>query len=386
MTGAELIGQEELKEIEELFNREKVILYRYGPKNYKTVMFEEAFAEYMGVKYAHAISSGTAAIHSALASIGVSEGDEIITTAWTFVAPIEAIVALGAIPILANIDDTFHLNPSEVEKLITKKTKAVVSVPMWAAPNMDELVKICDEHNIILIEDAAQSLGASYKGRKLGTIGKIGTFSFDFGKTLHTGEGGMVITDDKDCYDRAAEFSDHGHMHIADVPRGKDPRRSPGLNYRMSELTASVGLAQLRKIEYILDRAKENKYKIKNAIEGLPGIECRQFYDEEGSQGDTLIFSVKSHDDAIEFENFLNENGFGTKILPEAIDWHYGGMWSHILPYFAQYKDIDLEKKYKATGDRLRRSICLNIPVLFEENEMSRLIECITDAASLINV
>ena len=123
MTGAELIGHEELKEIEELFDRKKVVLYRYGPKNYKTVQFEEKFAKYMGVKYAHAVSSGTAAIHSALAAVGVSTGDEVITTAWTFVAPIEAIVALGAIPILANIDETFHLDPMEVEKLISKKNK-----------------------------------------------------------------------------------------------------------------------------------------------------------------------------------------------------------------------------------------------------------------------
>ena len=123
MTGAELIGQEELKEIQELFEREKVMLYRYGPNNYKTRLFEEAFAEYMGVKYAHAVSSGTAAIHSALAAIGVKEEDEIITTAWTFVAPIEAIVSLGAVPILANIDETYHLNPNEVKKLITKKSK-----------------------------------------------------------------------------------------------------------------------------------------------------------------------------------------------------------------------------------------------------------------------
>ncbi len=382
MTGAELIGQEELKEIQELFDREKVMLYRYGPKNYKTLLFEEAFAEYMGVKYAHSVSSGTAAIHSALAAVGVGQDDEIITTAWTFVAPIEAIVALGAIPILANIDETFHLAPTEVEKLITKKTKAVVSVPMWAAPKMDELIGICKDHNIDLIEDAAQSLGASYNGNKLGTIGKVGTFSFDFGKTLHTGEGGMIVTDDKGCYDRAAEFSDHGHMHVADLPRGKDHRRCPGLNYRMSELTASVGLAQLKKIDYILDKAKENKYKIKNAIKGLAGIECRKFHDEDGAQGDTLIFSVKSSDDAFEFEKILNENGFCTKILPEAIDWHYGGVWNHVLPNFAQYKDIDLEQRYKATGDLLRRSICLNIPVLFEETEIQKLIETITKAAS----
>ena len=118
---------------------------------------------------------------------------------------------------------------------------------------MDILTELCRKYNLILIEDAAQSLGASYKGKKLGTFGQLGTFSFDFGKTIHTGEGGMIITNDKKSYDKAAEFSDHGHMHVDNIPRGKDPRRSPGLNYRMSELTAAVGIAQLNKIDYIFN-------------------------------------------------------------------------------------------------------------------------------------
>ena len=182
MPGAELIGKKELEEIQELFNHEKVNLYRYGPKNYKTRQFEENFADYMGVKYAHAVSSGTAAIHSALAAVDIGPGDEVITTAWTFVAPIEAIVALDAVPILVNIDETYHLDPLEVEKAITEKTKAIISIPMWAAPKMDELINICEKNNLVLVEDAAQSLGASYFGKKLGTFGKVGSFSFDFGK------------------------------------------------------------------------------------------------------------------------------------------------------------------------------------------------------------
>ena len=377
MPGSELIGKEELIEIKELFNKEKTMLYRYGPNNYKTRQFEEMFANYMGVKYAHAVSSGTAAIHSALASVGVSPSDEVITTAWTFVAPIETILALGAIPVLANIDETYHLDPLEVKKLITNKTKAVVSVPMWSAPKMDELKKICKDNNVVLVEDAAQSLGASYKGKKLGTFGKVGSFSFDFGKTLHTGEGGMIVTNDKDCYDRAAEFSDHGHMHVDGLPRGKDPRRNPGLNYRMSELTAAVGIAQLKKIDYILSKAKENKYKIKNAISNIPGIKFRKFSDEEGAQGDTLIFSLESADKALELEKLLMDNGFGTKILPEAIDWHYGGVWEHILCRFSRYYNINLEEKYKRTGDLLRKSICLNIPILMKSNQINRLINTI---------
>ena len=385
MPGSEIIGKEELKEIQELFSKDKVILYRYGPKNYKTRQFEKMFADYMGVKYAHAVSSGTAAIHSALASVGVKKGDEIITTAWTFVAPIEAIVSLGAIPILANIDETYHINPSEVEELITDKTKAIVVVPMWAAPKMDELLKICNKYNLSLIEDAAQSLGGSYNGKKLGTIGKVGSFSFDFGKTLHTGEGGIIITNDKECYDRAAEFSDHGHMHIKNLPRGKDTRKKPGLNYRMSELTAAIGIAQLRKIDYILNQSKKNKLIIKNGIKNLDSIKFRQFNDEEGAQGDTLIFSLESSEKALEFEKLLMDNGYGTKILPEAIDWHFGGVWDHILYQYEQYKNVDIEEKFKITGDFLRRSICLNIPVLMDEGETKNLINIIQRIAKSIS-
>tara|TARA_Y100000739_G_C20611766_1_gene469059 strand:+ start:2574 stop:3716 length:1143 start_codon:yes stop_codon:yes gene_type:complete len=371
MAGAELIGVEELQEIKELFSKEKVNLYRYGPNNYKTRQLEEEFAKYMGVSYAHAVSSGTAAIHSALAALGIGPGDEVITTAWTFVAPVEAIVALGAKPVLANIDETYSLDPSEVEKLINEKTKAVVSVPMWAAPKMDELIEICKRHSITMIEDAAQSLGAEYNGKKLGTLGEIGTFSFDAGKSLHVGEGGMVITNSKDLYEKVAEFSDHGHMHIPGLPRGKDPRRLPGLNYRMSELTAAVGIAQLNKIDYILQKAQENKQILKEQLNKIPGIEMRTFSDEKGSQGDTLIFSMHNSDAALKLEAVLSANGFGTKILPEAIDWHFAGSWGHILESFDAKEDII--KNYKKTGELLTRSICLNIPVIFEQDQINKL-------------
>ena len=384
MAGAEIIGKEELKEIQELFNKKDTVLYRYGPNNYKTNEFEKMFADYMGVKYAHAVSSGTAAIHCSLAAAEIKKGDEVITTAWTFVAPIEAIVSTGATPILANIDKTFNIDPNEIEKMITSKTKALVVVPMWSAPNMDKLISICENNNIILIEDSAQSLGATFKGKKLGTFGELGSFSFDFGKTLHVGEGGIIITNNKKYYDRAAEFSDHGHQHLPNLPRGKDPRRAPGLNYRMSELSAAVGIAQLNKIDYILLKAKQNKYKIKNAILNIKELEFRKFIDEDGSQGDTLIFSLKSAKDAIEFEKLLINRGFGTKILPEAIDWHYAGAWSHILPKFSFYSSLDIEKMYKPTGELLRRSICLNIPILMDDDKIQLLISSIKDAIKVI--
>ena len=376
MAGAELVGKEELEEILDLFNKDSVTLYRYGPNNYKTRELEKEFAEYMGVKYAHAVSSGTAAIHCALAAAGIGAGDEVITTAWTFVAPIEAISALGAIAVPINLDSTYHLDPAQIESKINSKTKAIVCVPMWASPDMDALVNICNKHSIMLIEDAAQSLGAEYKGKKLGTIGEIGSFSFDAGKTLHVGEGGMVVTNDKELYDRVAEFSDHGHMHIEGLPRGKDPRRMPGLNYRMSELTAAVGLAQLRKIEYILSETKKNKYLLKDMLSKLPLIEMRDFHDEAGAQGDTLIFSVKNNEMAIELEKVLMAEGFGTKILPEAIDWHFAGVWNHV---FKDKTIEELEEKFKPSGELLRKSICLNIPVKLSKESIDKIALVISD-------
>ena len=367
MAGAELVGKEELAEISELFSHNSVNLYRYGKGNYKTTEFEEAFADYMGVKYAHAVSSGTAAIHCALAAAGVRSGDEVLTTAWTFVAPIEAIVALGATPVLVNIDDTFGLDPVELELKITDKTKAVVAVPMWAAPDMDAIIEICDRRNITLIEDAAQSLGAEYKGKKLGSFGALGTFSFDAGKSLHVGEGGMIVTDDRELYDLAAEFSDHGHMHVPDLPRGKDPRRSAGLNYRMSEITAAVGLAQLRKIDFILNKARQHKAMLKSQLRDISNITFRAFHDEPGSQGDTLIFSFCTSGEAIGLEAALNERGYGTKILPEAMDWHYGGVWTHI---FQEISEEDLAETFSNTGSLLARSVCLNIPLLWTEEQI----------------
>ncbi|MEI6757392.1 MAG: DegT/DnrJ/EryC1/StrS family aminotransferase [Chlorobium sp.] len=384
MAGAELIGREELAEIQELFSREKVNLYRYGGGNYKTREFEEKFAAWIGVKYAHAVSSGTAAIHCALAGAGIAPGDEVITTAWTFIAPIEAISALGAVPVPVELDETYHLDPAEVEKAITPATKAVVAIPMWASPKMDEISAICRKHGLVLVEDAAQALGASYKGRKLGTIGSVASFSFDAGKTLHTGEGGIIVTNDKEIYDRAAEFSDHGHMHLPGLPRGKDPRRSKGLNLRISEVTAAIGLAQLAKIEMILSASRENKRKIKEGIRHLDNIILRPFSDESGSQGDTLIFRVRDRSAALQFEAHLMEHGFGTKILPEALDWHYAGVWGHLLGEYDRYRNTDLETLWPKTGAMLRSSICLNIPVLMDDATIEKLVAAILSGAKKI--
>ena len=379
MAGAELIGKEEFDQIKRLFKQSNINLYRYGQNNFLSTELEQKFADYMGVKYAHLVSSGTAAIHSALAACGIGPGDEVITTAYTFVAPIEAIAALGATPIPVNIDDTYHLDPIEVKKHITNYTKAIVSIPMWAAPHMNKITKIAKENNLILIEDSAQALGAEYQGKKLGTFGDMGSFSFDAGKTLHTGEGGIIITNNKDLYDKAAEFSDHGHMHVPNIPRGLDPRRMKGLNLRMSELTAAIGIAQLNKIDFILSESKKNKAYIKGQLLNIPNITFREFSDEKGSQGDTLIFNFKNAEIAINVSKYMDKKGLGTKILPEAFDWHYAGAWKHIFKDMKYYQNIDISTKWTETEELLRRSICINIPVNISSSRCDEIITIIKE-------
>ena len=384
MPGFELVGKEELEEIQKMFDKGKGNLYRYGPDNHAVRELEKRFCEKFGVKYAHGVSSGTAAIHSALAAVGVSKGDEVITTAFTFVAPVEAICALGAIPVPVEIDETYHLDPIEVEKSITPRTKAIIAIPMWASPKMDEIIKICDKKGVVLVEDSAQCLGGSYKGSKLGTLGKIGTFSFDMGKTMTTGEGGMIITDDEELYKKAAEFSDHGHMHLPDLPRGQDPRRVPGLNYRMSELTGAVGLAQLSRIDYALNIMKKNKHRIKESISDIPDLNFRKFADEEGSLGDTLIFSLPDNEAALNMAKLLAEKGFNSKILPEAFEWHFAGSWNHIFENISGYDKQSLSAYWPKTYELLSKSIALPIFINMPENLIHQLVDAIEQSANQI--
>ncbi len=176
------------------------------------------------------------------------------------------------------------------------------------------------------------------------------------GKSIMTGEGGIIITDDKDLYDRAAEFSDHGHMHVPRLPRGKDPRRSPGVNHWMHEITGSVGLAQIAKLEQILTWRKENKCKIKDEIKSVLGLVFRPFSDEDGANGDTLIFQLDDEAKALQMAKLLEERGIGSKILPEAFDWHYAGAWDHLFKDHIGYYVNYLKRHWPKTHQLLGRS------------------------------
>ena len=233
MAGYELIGKEELKEINKVF-KEGGILFRHGfeklRKSFKVLEFEKKFAKYMNSKYALAVTSGTAALRVALAGLNLKDGDEVITQSFTFVATVEAIVEARLQPVCCDVDQTLNMSPQKLNKLINKKTKAVIVVHMLGvSPHMNEIIKICKKKNIAIIEDTAWGCGGYYNNKRLGTLGRIGTFSFDFAKSITTGEGGMILFKNKRDFLNAKAWHDHGHENNPKVPRWEDTRKKVGL-------------------------------------------------------------------------------------------------------------------------------------------------------------
>jgi len=334
MPGFELWSDEERKEVNEVL--ETGILMRYGfdaPRKgkWKAKELEEAICQRLGSKYAQLTSSGTSALTTALAALGIGAGDEVILPSFTFVASFEAVLSVGAVPVLVDIDETLTLNPDAVRRAVSSKTKCIMPVHMCGAmADVDALVSICKEYNLILLEDACQSFGASYKGRHLGTIGNAGTFSFDFVKTITCGEGGAVITNDKDVYIKCDGYSDHGHDHKG-VDRGADLHPFLGYNYRISELHAAVGLAQIRRLDQFLEIQRQNHLQLKNLLSQVPEITFRKIPDPSGDSCTFLSWFLPTEEIARAIVNeFRAQNILAGNFYWYDNNWHYIRKWDHL--------------------------------------------------------
>ena len=365
MPGYELINKEENKEINTIFKKGNGVLFRQGFENvrnniYKVKSFESKFKKKFKGNFALAVTSGTAALRIALASKNIGKGDEVITQSFTFVATVEAIIESGAKPICTEIDNTLNMCPEDLEKKITKKTKAVIVVHMLGtSANLKKILKICKKHNLILIEDTAWGIGAKYQNKYLGNIGDIGTYSFDFAKSLTTGEGGMIVFKNKKDFLLGKAWHDHGHENNPKLPRWEDSRSSSGFNYRMNELQGAVGIVQLKKFKKLFNVQHKNREKIIKKIKNFKEIKIRSKPENTTEAPESLIFSFKNKNLAKNFRiNFLKK-GFSTKILPEAISWHFAGKWQHI-------KELNLNKfnNFKKSEEILNRSV--SIPIFYK--------------------
>jgi 8-amino-3,8-dideoxy-alpha-D-manno-octulosonate transaminase len=338
MPGFELWGDEERKEVNEVL--ETGILMRYGFDSlrkgiWKSKELEAAICKRFGARYAQLTSSGTSALTTAFAALGIGAGDEVIMPSFTFVASFESVLSVGATPVLVDVDETLTMNPESVKKAISSKTKAIVPVHMCGSmADLDALLTITKEHNLILLEDACQSIGASYKGRAVGTIGHAGTFSFDFVKIMTCGEGGVVLTNDESVYIKCDGYTDHGHDHKGGADRGADQHPFIGYNYRISELHAAVGLAQVRKLDSFLDIQRRNHGHLKNILSNVPEITFRTIPDPDGDSCTFLSWFLPTEEITRNVVNELKGQGaLAGNFYWYDNNWHYIRKWDHLKNY-----------------------------------------------------
>jgi 8-amino-3,8-dideoxy-alpha-D-manno-octulosonate transaminase len=335
MPGFELWSVKERKEINDVL--ETGILMRYGFDGlrkgaWKSKELEGAICKKFGSKFAQLTSSGTSALTTALAALGIGAGDEVILPSFTFVASFEAVISAGAIPVFVDIDDTLTLNPDAIRKAITPKTKCIMPVHMCGSmADMDAITSICKEHNFLLLEDACQSIGATYKGKTLGTIGDAGTFSFDFVKTITCGEGGAVVTNNEEVYIKCDGYSDHGHDHKGGSDRGADLHPFIGYNFRISELHAAVGLAQIKRLDDFLAIQKKNHGELKNILSQIPEISFRKTPDPAGDSCTFLSWFLPTEEITRTVVNEMKAQGILTgNFYWYDNNWHYIRKWDHL--------------------------------------------------------
>jgi len=334
MPGFELFGPEERKEVNDVLDTGILMRYGFdGPRKgiWKSKELEAAICKTIGCNYTQLVSSGTAALTTALTALGIGAGDEVIMPTFTFVASFEAVLSVGAVPVLADVDETLTLQLDAVRRAITPRTKCVMPVHMCGAmADLDPLLQLCKEHGLLLLEDACQSFGGKYKGKYLGTIGHAGTFSFDFVKTITLAEGGGVVTNSEDIYIKCDGFSDHGHDHKG-VDRGADLHPFIGYNYRISELHAAVGLAQIRKLDQFLAIQKKNHSQLKAILSAIPEVSFRTIPDPSGDSHTFLSWFLPTEELTRGVVAELKQQGvLAGNFYWFDNNWHYFRKWDHL--------------------------------------------------------
>lgn len=307
-----------------------------GPK---IAEFEQAVASYTGAKYAVAISNGTSALHAACFAAGIGQGDEVITTPLTFAASANCVLYCGGTPVFADVDPyTYNIDPEDIRKKITDKTKAIIAVHLAGQPcDMDEIHSIAQEHNLIVIEDGAHALGSVYKGKKVGCLSDMTTFSFHPVKPITTGEGGMIMTDNEELYKRLVLFRSHGITRDNSMmTRNEGPwfyqQLDLGYNYRITDIQCALGCSQMRKLDKFLKRRRELVERYNNAFIECDNIVTPYQLPDTQSGWHLYIVQVKNHDRKQVFET-LRDKGIGVNV-------HYIPVYMH--PYYREhgYKDI----------------------------------------------
>jgi 8-amino-3,8-dideoxy-alpha-D-manno-octulosonate transaminase len=364
------VGGEELAALGRVIESKN--LFRYygvgeGPD--EVASFEREFAAHFGAKHALMVNAGSSALICALIGAGVGEGDEVIVPAYTWNATPNAVLATRALPVLAEVDESLTLDPADVERRITPRTRAILPVHMRGAPAaMDVLAEIAERHQLVLVEDVCQAAGASFRGRRLGTFGDAGAFSLQFNKIITTGEGGVLLTDRDDLLDLALDVHDCANS----VRRGAGLPKYPGFNFRASELMGAVARVQLTRLDGLLGRMRANHAALMERVGGLPGLTLRA-NDDDGDAGIALIAFAGSADHAREAVDALKAEGvLAMRIYdPDTPDLHVYPYWAPVLEAIerAGRPAPDCPR----TLELLERSIHMDVSPLCDEQDLEEI-------------
>jgi 8-amino-3,8-dideoxy-alpha-D-manno-octulosonate transaminase len=390
--GGMRIGREEEEAVLEVLRSKRLFRY-YGPQSSRSWVseLEGAFAAVMGVQHAAAVSSGSAALMCALAGLGVGPGDEVIVPAYTWIATASAVVAMGAVPILAEVDESLTIDPADVRRKISRFTKAIIPVHLRGAPcQMNELMAIAGEHNLPVLEDVAQADGGSYHGQRLGSIGNVGAFSLQFNKIITCGEGGMVTTNDDSILRRVLMYNDVVGGQRNKIP---DDEILPGINFRMSELQGAVALVQLGRLDDLLGDMRRRRAEITDGIVGVArqkGVEFRRSNDPDGDTGIVLMFFVPTPERATFIADALEAEGVDTFVVyrPDVVDYHVYAHWSPILgqrtwstnggPWRWHEGKVEYSPDMcPRTLDLLRRAVHLDVSPDLSDQNVAEIVEAV---------
>ena len=361
MPGYEVINWQEKKALNNIFD-EGAIFFAHGfeklRKKFHVREFEKKCQNYFKSKYCLMVSSGTAAIKIGLKSLNIKKGDHVLTQSFNFIATIEAILDIGALPKIVEVDDSLNMCPKDLKKKITRKTRAVIPVHMLGfSADMNSIRTICKKQKIKILEDNCESIGAKSNKKFLGTLGDIGVFSFDFGKIITTGEGGLILTNNKKIFNYCKEYHDHGHMNLKNLGRGNDLARINGFNYRTTEFQGAIGKVQLSKLKKLISSNKKKYLLIERCLKEK--FKLRKMHYKTTSNYDTFIFFVENNIQKKKILTLLKNMKIGTKNLPDSIKWHCSYYWKHCLPNSEIKKSISTKKK-------LEKAIA--IPINFKIN------------------
>ncbi len=360
--GSYLVGKEERENILEVIDSK--YLFRYGDLDdpaftKKVYTLEREFSNYIGVNYCVATVSGTMALYNALKTLGIGEGDEVLVPGYTYVASFTAVISVGAVPVLTEIDESLTIDPDDILRKITARTKCIMPVHMIGnSCDMDKIISIANKHNLYVVEDCCQAAGASYKGKKVGSFGDFAAFSLNYYKTITAGDGGLLVTNDKSLYESAFAFHDQGHTpNRAESAIGN--RNIIGLNLRMNELTGAVALAQLGKIEFIVETLRNKKNLLKSRVDINPEKEkWRIINDESGECASIMTIIFNDSRTAEKVATML-----GTVTVSKS-GWHVYSNMEHVSNHLEKLSYPNRLGALPVTDSLLERSINISIGVV----------------------